>query len=184
MARLYTQQEMQSRRPRHVPTGLVVATAFSLLAACTTGSPPEETGGPEATGAEMTAPEPTAPALVFINLLPWGEVDFARGQFPSLGDCNALVRSFPSYSFYTTPERCEPIADPVYCTVWRDGDGDHNSIGCHKGPGGCEIELRRHDLLAESGSRTIVQRCEPFSLEDAWERYQASAPASGEVNPR
>jgi len=29
-----------------------------------------------------------------------------------------------------------------------------------------------------------VQRCEPFLLEDAWKHYQASAPASGEVNPR
>ena len=174
---------MPSRRLRLWSTRLFVATACSLLAACTTASPPDETGGPEATDTEIAAAEPPAPALVFINLLPWGAVDFARGQFPSLGDCDALVRSFPSYSFYTTPERCEPIADPVYCTVWRDGDGDHDSIGCHKGPGGCEIELRRHDLLAESGTRVIAQRCEPFSLEDAWEHYQASAPTNSEVQP-
>ena len=149
--------------------------AFSLLAACTTSTAPEETDGPENVGAETTAREPAEPEFVFINLLPWGEVDFTRGQFPSLGDCNALVRSFPTYSFYTTPERCEPIDDPVYCTVWQDGDDPSDRIGCFKGVGGCEIELRRHDLLAESGTRVIAQRCEPFSLEDAWERYQRNA---------
>ena len=113
--------------------------------------------------------------LIFINLLPWGEVDFTRGEFPSLGDCNAVVRALPSYSFYTTPERCEPIDDPVYCTVWRDGDDDRDSIGCHKGPGGCEIELKRHDLLAEAGTRTVSARCEPFPLDDAWEQFRPTA---------
>ena len=170
--------------PRHSSAWLVVVTACSLLAACSTSGAPAETSGPEDAGAETTVREPAAPELVFITLLPWGELDFARGQFPSLGDCNALVRSLPAYSFYTTPERCEPIDDPVYCTVWHDADDDRDSIGCHKGPGGCEIELRRHDLIAETGSRAIAQRCEPFSLEDAWTRYQASEPTSGEAHPR
>ena len=174
---------MRLHCPRHPSAWLVVATTFSLLAACTTSSAPEETTGPQDAGAETPVPGPAAPEFVFINQLPWGEIDFARGQFPSLGDCNALVRSFPTYSFYTTPERCEPIDDPVYCTVWHDDDDPSARIGCFKGVGGCEIELRRHDLLAESGTRVIAQRCEPFSLEDAWERYQASAPASGEVDP-
>ena len=70
---------------------------------------------------------------------------------------------------------CEPIDDPVYCTVWRDGDDDRDSIGCHKGPGGCEIELNRHDLLAEAGTRTVSPRCEPFPLDDAWEQYRQAA---------
>jgi len=175
---------MRLQRPRHSSAWLVVTTAFSLLTACTTASAPEETGALEDTGAEMTAQDPAPPELVFINLLPWGAVDFARGQFPSLGDCNALVRSFPSYSFYTTPERCERIADPVYCTVWREGNDARDSIDCHKGPGGCEIELRRHDLLAESGTQVIARRCEPFSLKDAWERYQASEAAHGDVEPQ
>ena len=161
---------------RRVAAWLVIVATSGLLTACTTSSAPEETTGPEGTGVETTATEPVAPELVFINLLPWGEVDFTRGQFPSLGDCNALVRSFPNYSFYTTPERCEPLDDPVYCTVWQDED-PIDRIGCFKGVGGCEIELRRHDLLAESGSRTIARRCEPLSLADAWAKFQAGSPA-------
>ena len=174
---------MRSSGPRRTSPWLVIVTTCSLLSTCTPSSIPEETNDAQRAGTEMTIPEPAAPELVFINLLPWGAVDFARGRFPSLGDCNALVRSFPSYSFYTTPERCEPIDDPVYCTVWRDGNAERDSIDCHKSPGGCEIELRRHDLLAESGTHVIAQRCEAFTLEDAWERYQASEPAAGEVEP-
>ena len=123
--------------------------------------------------------ERETPALVLINLLPWGTVDFARGEFPSLADCDAFVRALPTYSFYTTAERCEPIDDPVYCTVWQEGDNDGEHIGCSKGVGGCEVELRRHDLLAESGARTITERCEPFALEDAWQRHQASMDVAG-----
>ena len=165
--------------------GALALASLVPLVACTgddtSGEAATETTA-EATAVATQTTERSGP--IFINLLPWGEVDFTRGGFPSSGDCNAFVRALPTYSLYTTPERCEPIDDPVYCTVWRDGDDDHDSIGCHKGPGGCEIELSRHDLLAESGNRTIVQRCEPFSLEDAWEHYQTSAPASGEFNPR
>ncbi len=123
----------------------------------------------------MTDIEPSGP--FFINLLPWGEVDFSRGEFASLGECNAFVRALPNYSGYTTPERCQPIDDPVYCTVWQSNEAETAQIACVKGVGGCEIELKRHDLLAESGTRVISERCQPYPLADAWERYQASAPA-------
>ena len=149
------------------------------LATCTASSAPEAADGRGTVDTEtvaLTESEPAEPELVFINLLPWGEVDFERGEFPSIGACNAFVRALPAYSNYTTPERCQPIADPVYCTTWRDDDDEHDRIGCFKGVGGCEIELRRHDLLAESGTRTIADRCQPFSLADAWARYQSSAP--------
>ena len=119
--------------------------------------------------------EPIEPKLVFINLLPWGKVDFARGEYPSLGDCNTFVRALPNYSGYTTAERCQPIDDPVYCTAWQDDEGDH--IDCFKGVGGCEVELMRHDLLAESGARTIAARCEPSALDEAWALYQTAANA-------
>ncbi len=118
-----------------------------------------------------TGPEPT-----FINLLPWGEVDFTRGEFPSREACNAFVRALPGYSGYTTPERCEPIDDPVYCTEWQDPDDPQTRIDCFKGVGGCEVELPRHDLLAESRGRTIAARCGPASLADAWARYQSRQP--------
>jgi hypothetical protein len=85
------------------------------------------------------------------------------------------VRALPNYSGYTTAERCQPIDDPVYCTGWQDNEGDH--LDCFKGVGGCEVELKRHDLLAESGTRTIATRCEPSPLEDAWTRYQADVKA-------
>ena len=147
------------------------------LAACTAASTSDETAPQAQPAAIIADAEPPEPALVFINLLPWGKIDFQRGEFPSLGDCNALVRSFPDYSFYTTSERCEPIDDPVHCTVWQDGDDTRAQIDCFKGAGGCEIELRRHDLLAERGTRTVTARCAPFSLADAWGRYQVSAPA-------
>jgi predicted small lipoprotein YifL len=133
-------------------------------------------GPSEAPDADATAPvveEPVVPQATFINFLPWGKVDFARGQFPSAGDCNAFVRGLPNYSGYTTAERCQPIDDPVYCTAWQDEDGNH--LDCFKGVGGCEVELKRHDLLAESGAYTVGARCEPSSLEDAWARFQDEA---------
>ena len=81
---------------------------------------------------------------------------------------------FRSYSNYTSPERCESITDPVYCTVWRDGDDGRDSIDCHKGPGGCEIDLARHDRRVEAGARTVTVRCEPLSLDVALARYLAA----------
>ena len=129
-------------------------------------------GAPDA-GAAADTPEPDAgPQPTFINLLPWGEVDFTRGEFPSRDACNAFVRALPNYSGYTTPERCEPLDDPVYCTEWQDPDDPRASLDCFRGVGGCEVELRRHDLLAESRGRTIAARCEPSPLADAWARYQ------------
>jgi hypothetical protein len=135
--------------------------------------------GPSSTlDADAAAPvveEPIVPQPTFINFLPWGKVDFARGQFPSADDCNTFVRGLPNYSGYTTAERCQPIDDPVYCTAWQDEDGNH--LDCFKGVGGCEVELKRHDLLAESGARTVGARCEPSPLEDAWARFQTEAQA-------
>ncbi len=131
---------------------------------------------PDVAAAEDT-PEPVSePQPTFINLLPWGEVDFTRGEFPSREACNAFVRALPGYSGYTTPERCEPIDDPVYCTVWQDPDDPQARIDCFRGVGGCEVELQRHDLLAESRGRTIAARCGPTSLADAWAQYQSHQP--------
>ena len=152
-----------------VAAGLV---ALVSIAACTASAPSDtQDVGPTA----EVADEPIAPQPTFINLLPWGKVDFTRGQFASMGECNTFVRALPNYSGYTTAERCQPIDDPVYCTGWQDDEGDH--LDCFKGVGGCEVELKRHDLLAESGTRTIATRCEPSPLEDAWTRYQADVKA-------
>ena len=175
-------------RPRHRASACIGALALASLVpleACIGNDTPREANTETPAEAAAVGTETAeSSGLIFINLLPWGEVDFTRGEFPSLGDCNAVVRALPTYSFHTTSERCEPIDDPVYCTVWRDGNDDRDSIACHKGPGGCEIELRRHDLLAETGTRTVSARCEPFPLDDAWERYHASQTASGEVDPQ
>lgn len=153
--------------------------ALLLAASCSGGggapgaasSPAADAVPDVAAAAEAPEPDP-GPQPTFINLLPWGEVDFTRGQFPSRDDCNAFVRALPNYSGYTTPERCEPIDDPVYCTEWRDPDDPQAGLDCFRGVGGCEVELRRHDLLAESRGRTLAARCEPASLGDAWARYQ------------
>jgi hypothetical protein len=146
------------------------------MAACTASDPADGHADPQdAEPRAQVVDEPIEPKLVFINLLPWGEVDFTRGEFPSLGDCNTFVRALPNYSGYTTAERCQPIDDPVYCTAWQDDEGDH--IDCFKGVGGCEVELKRHDLLAESGARTIAARCEPSALDEAWALYQTAANA-------
>jgi len=156
---------------RHGHVLLVFLLATTL--ACSANDHPD-------TPAALDEPESTEPAeevaaapmSTFINLLPWGKIDFTRGEFPSQDDCNAFVRDLPNYSFYTTPERCEPIVDPVYCTGWQDTDMETPQIDCFRGIGGCEVELKRHDMLAESGSRTISSRCGALSLEDAWARYQ------------
>ena len=161
--------------------------AVLLAASCGGGG-----GGPAAAGsgaaadaapdvaAATEAPEPDpGPQPTFINLLPWGEVDFTRGEFPSRDACNAFVRALPGYSGYTSPERCEPIDDPVYCTQWQDPDDPRASLDCFKGIGGCEVELPRHDMLAEGRGRTIAARCEPVPLADAWARYQGR-PANAE----
>ena len=58
------------------------------------------------TPAALDEPESTEPAeevaaiptSTFINLLPWGKIDFTRGEFPSQDDCNAFVRALPNYS--------------------------------------------------------------------------------------
>jgi hypothetical protein len=153
------------------------------LTGCTTDTPEDGSDRQTASVAEQAAETDDPPSgPTFINLLPWGTVDFERGAFPSQGECNAFVRALPNYSGYTTPERCQPIEDPVYCTVWQDDEDAVAHIACVKGVGGCEIELRRHDLLAESGTRTIAERCEPYSLADAWERYQMSSPAASAPN--
>ena len=127
-------------RPRHRASACIGALALASLVpleACIGNDTPREANTETPAEAAAVGTETAeSSGLIFINLLPWGEVDFTRGEFPSLGDCNAVVRALPTYSFYTTPERCEPIDDPVYCTVWRDGDDDRDSIACHKGPGG------------------------------------------------
>lgn len=152
---------------------------FALLLAASCGDGPA--GAPPGAGVDAApevaaaadTPEPDpGPQPTFINLLPWGEVDFTRGEFPSRDECNAFVRALPNYSGYTTPERCEPIDDPVYCTEWQDPDDPQTGLDCFRGVGGCEVELRRHDLLAESRGRTLAARCEPASLADAWARYR------------
>ena len=153
---------------------------LTTAAACTPSAPAP--GGAAGEDAGLTAQadaEPNLPEFFFINLLPWGEVDFSRGEFPTLSACNSLVRSLPNYSFYTTSERCETIGDPVYCTAWQSTD-DLPRLDCFKGVGGCEVELKRHDLLAESGARTIAERCEPYSLADAWAQFQALTPDAQE----
>ena len=153
-----------------------------LAVSCGGGDgPPRASSGaaadaaPDVAAAETPEPDP-GPEPTFINLLPWGEVDFTRGEFPSREACNAFVRALPGYSGYTSPERCEPIDDPVYCTVWQDPDDPQARIDCFKGVGGCEVELPRHDLLAEGRGRTIAARCEPTALAEAWARYQSYLP--------
>lgn len=167
----------------------VVGLAALLAASCGGGGPAgggSAGAGPPAARADrpaagdapgVSAAEPApGPEPTFINLLPWGEVDFTRGEFPSREACNAFVRALPGYSFYTTPERCERIDDPVYCTRWRDPDDPRPRIDCFKGVGGCEVELRRHDLLVESRGRAIAARCEPLPLADAWARRRSRQP--------
>ena len=154
---------------------LLAGFAVLLAASCGGGAPAGARPGAAADAAPVAAeaPEPDpGPQPTFINLLPWGEVDFSRGEFPSRDACNAFVSALPNYSRYTTPERCEPIDDPVYCTEWQDPDDPGATLDCFRGVGGCEVELRRHDLLADSGGRTIEARCEPASLADAWARYR------------
>ena len=168
---------LKPRCPAVAP--LTLLAGLMVLAGCSTSQAPNDANGPRpAETVAQSATDPVEPQLVFINVLPWGKVDFPRGEFASLGTCNAFVRALPSYSFYTTSERCQPLEDPVYCTVWQEGDAATPQIDCFKGVGGCEVELNRHDLLAESGDRTIAARCEPYSLDDAWQRYQESPAAS------
>jgi len=155
---------------RPLPTIL----AATLVATC---SAPPSQEAPSIETAEISTEAIEAPDLpdhIFINLLPWGEIDFSRGEFSGLDTCTEFVRSLPNYSGYTTAERCEPLTDPIYCSVWKDGDTPLEQIGCFKGVGGCEVELRRHELLAESGSRTIVSQCEPASLADAWAKFRGA----------
>lgn len=161
------------------PYAALGGVALLLAASCVGGSgPPGAASAPDAGAVPAApdaadAPEPDpGPQPTFISLLPWGEVDFTRGEFPSRDACNGFVRALPNYSGYTTPERCEPIDDPVYCTEWQDPDDPRAGLDCFRGVGGCEVELRRHDLLAESRGRTIAARCEPASLADAWTRYR------------
>lgn len=169
---LYTQPLMRRTQPATVVGLAAGLLALVSIAACTASAPSDtQDAGPAA----EVADDPIAPQPTFINLLPWGKVDFTRGQFASMAECNTFVRALPNYSGYTTAERCQPIDDPVYCTGWQDNEGDH--LDCFKGVGGCEVELKRHDLLAESGTRTIATRCEPSPLEDAWTRYQADVKA-------
>lgn len=170
----YTAGKMSSIRACAALGGL----ALLLAASCSGGggapgaaSSPAADSVSEMAAAEAPEPDP-GPQPTFINLLPWGEVDFTRGEFPSRDECNAFVSALPNYSRYTTPERCEPIDDPVYCTEWQDPDDPLASLDCFRGVGGCEVELRRHDLLADSGGRNIAARCEPTSLADAWARHQ------------
>ena len=156
--------------------------AVLLAASCGDGDGSRADGSdaaatvPRVAAAEAPEPDP-GPQPTFINLLPWGEVDFSRGEFPSRDACDAFVSALPNYSRYTTPERCERIDDPVYCTEWQDPDDPQAGLDCFRGVGGCEVELRRHDLLAESRGRTLASRCEPAPLADAWARYQALRPA-------
>ncbi len=153
-------------------TAALIALLSMSLPGCTASGP---SNAPEADAAAEILEEPVASQPTFINLLPWGKLDFMRGQFPSAGDCNTFVQALPNYSGYTTAERCQQIVDPVYCTAWQDDEGNH--LDCFKGVGGCEVELKRHDLLAESGSRTIGARCEVSPLEDAWARFQTDVKA-------
>ena len=165
-------------RPAAVTCLAVGFVALVSMAGCIGSDPADgHTDLQDVAPAAQVVDEPIEPKLVFINLLPWGEVDFTRGVFPSLDDCNTFVRALPNYSGYTTAERCQSIDDPVYCTGWQDAEGDH--IDCFKGVGGCEVELKRHDLLAESGARTIAARCQPSALDEAWARYQIVANAGG-----
>ncbi len=158
--------------------------SFAVLLAASCGgaggpggtSPDAAVGAVPDVAAAETAEPVSEPERTFINLLPWAEVDFTRGEFPSQEECNAFVRALPGYSGYTTPERCEPIDDPVYCTVWEDPDDPQVRMDCFKGVGGCEVELQRHDLLAASRGRTIAARCEPTPLADAWAQYQDHQP--------
>ena len=163
-------------RQRSLIQCVVGFVTLTTAAACTPSAPTADgSAGEDAELARQAPAEPNLPEFFFINLLPWGEVDFSRGEFPTLSACNSLVRSLPDYSFYTTSERCEPIGDPVYCTAWQSTD-ELPRLDCFKGGGGCEVELKRHDLLAESGARTIAERCEPSALADAWARFQALTP--------
>ena len=165
----------QPRVATHLTAGLV---ALVFMAACTSSGPADGRQDQDAAQAMQVTDEsvePVEPTQVFINLLPWAKVDFTRGVFPSLADCNAFVRLLPNYSGYTTAERCESLDDPVHCTAWQDDEGAH--LDCFKGVGGCEVELKRHDLLAESGARSIAERCEPSGLDEAWTRYQTGANA-------
>ena len=165
---------MQTISP-HSNSSLIATVLTCTLIACAAPEPGEV---PTKSDVEISADvvaAPETPELIFINLLPWGEIDFSRGDFQSIDTCTELVRSMPNYSGYTTPERCESITDPVYCSVWQDDD-EQKRIGCFKGIGGCEVELRRHDLLAESGNRTIITRCEPSTLVDAWAHAQTETP--------
>ena len=165
-----------------VSRNAVIGLAALLAASCGGGPAGGGSAGaaddaPGVPAAAVEADEPAAgPEPTFINLLPWGEVDFTRGEFPSREACDAFVRALPGYSFYTTPERCERIDDPVYCTRWRDPDDPRPRIDCFRGVGGCEVELRRHDLLAESRGRAIAARCEPTPLAEAWARHQSHQP--------
>ena len=159
-----------SRHPKSA--GFIATVLPCALIAC---AAPETGEVPTTSDLEISAEavaQPEKQELIFINLLPWGEIDFSRGDFQSIDACTELVRSMPNYSGYTTPERCESITDPVYCSVWQDDDDPQEHSGCFKGIGGCEVELRRHDLLAESGNRTIITRCEPSPLVDAWAQAQ------------
>jgi hypothetical protein len=164
-------RRIQSAGLASLSAALLVLLQLSSTA-CTSSGPSD---APAAEAPPPVVDEPVVPQPTFINLLPWAKVDFARGRFPSAGDCNTFVRALPSYSGYTAAERCEPIDDPVYCTAWQDDDGNH--LDCFKGTGGCEVELKRHDLMADSGSRTIAARCKPSALEDAWARFQTDVEA-------
>jgi len=158
------------RRCRLSPALVCLALA-ALACGDSRGAAPADAVAPPFAATNAAAAETPAPA--FINLLPWSRIDFGRGRFDSLGDCNAFVRELPGYSYYTTSERCEPIEDPVYCTRWQDGDGP-SEIDCFTGPGGCEAELPRHDMRVESAGRTLFGRCEPLPLAEAWTTYQAA----------
>lgn len=154
----------------------LVVFGLALAVACA----PAPAVEPEPAANSESAAPPPSPA--FINLLPWGKIDFSRGEFPSLRTCNGWVRALPTYSFYTTPERCEPLEDPLYCTRWQDPDGPAE-IDCFKGRGGCEVELPRHEMREENSGRVIEGRCEPTPLAQAWSEYQASHPELEPAGP-
>ena len=126
--------------------------------------------------------EPIDPGRVTVTLEPWGELELGAGQFSSQADCTAHLRSSGSHSYYTSPERCDAITDPIFCSAWHDENAS-DAIGCHIGIGGCEIDLSRHDLRAEAGTRTVMIRCEPFSLDDAIARHIAYDRAAHGVPP-